>query len=34
MIGSETKPAKPQGKQSPAPTGLVVTFSVSLPSYD
>jgi hypothetical protein len=24
MIGSETKPAKPQGEQSPVPTGLVV----------
>jgi hypothetical protein len=24
MIGSEIKPAKPQGEQSPAPTGLVV----------
>jgi hypothetical protein len=32
MIGSETKPAKPQGEQSPASTGLVVLlFSGSLP---
>jgi hypothetical protein len=32
MIGSEIKPAKPQGEQSPVPTGLdCAALSVSLP---
>jgi hypothetical protein len=35
MIGSETKPAKPQGEQSPAADRFdCAAFSVSLPSYD
>jgi hypothetical protein len=34
MIGSETKPAKPQGEQSPAPTGLVVLLFCFAASYN
>jgi hypothetical protein len=34
LVGSETKPAKPRGEQSPAPTGLIGLFLRFAASFD